>query len=661
MSTPAGDDDDEENWVDDEPMAGPHPVTSFLTNRLYTMFQGASKNAIKFVPDLFRRAPPSPPPPYMTPPTDSTPVHTLPAELLADIFQLGQDAHAELHEEIHADVDEDDEDEFMPFEILASHVCKRWRDVALGTPSLWVYVDFGEGPPFERSIAYLERSREAPLEVVIDCTSDSDDESDDSDGPEHEHEHDDGNETEEVSEDEGEEIAVLPEPEHAPPPPPSPPDTMSSLASRGRTHSSDGGSTHKASNDGKVKPSDLPTVRDLILPHAARWRSFDFRASSYAVVHGILHALAPIAELPTLEELQLHHYEENDEDDEHFPYKEMIGPVLPFNGKAPRIKSVSLWGVHLDWENCSFLRSPTLQHLELAYHALDVRPSYDAFKAILTDAPLVALSLSSSSPSDSPANWPTAKISVNTLTALTLGQLPPPHVSALLTRLHLPSLKFLALDFDPDDHSGTLEILSHPTQGLARGLETLKLNGMHASSAARKTFYAALSGVRELRIQAHHLPEHFVDALIPGALDEGDSDADEPAPPPGSANGAIKKHALTLPLLHTLIIMGVEGEVIRSLVAARSAEGAPLKTLLVERGDEIAQEDEEWLRKNVEEFDYYDDSEDEDDIEELDIEDGMEIDMMDEDEEMGSGSESEDEDGSEEGGLDGPPIGLDVD
>ena len=116
MSTPAGDDDDEENWVDDEPMAAPHPVRSFLTNRLNTMFQGASKNTIAFVHDLFRGPPPPPPPPYMTPPTDSTPVHTLPAELLADIFQLGQDAHAELHEEIHADVDEDD-DNVHAFEI----------------------------------------------------------------------------------------------------------------------------------------------------------------------------------------------------------------------------------------------------------------------------------------------------------------------------------------------------------------------------------------------------------------------------------------------------------------------------------------------------------------------------------------------------------------
>ncbi|KZV62201.1 hypothetical protein PENSPDRAFT_758880 [Peniophora sp. CONT] len=648
MSTPAGDDEDE--WVDEK--SGDEAESVSVHTAPMNWMPYFFNNAKRIIPNIsfFSPTAPPPPPPYMTPPTTSTPINTLPAELLADIFQLGQEAHAEQHAEENSEVEEDEEDDYMPFEILASHVCRRWRDVALGTPSLWTFVDFGEGPPFERSIAYLQRSREAPLDVIIDCTTDSDD--DDESDLEH---GGDGNETEEVSEDEGEEIAVLdPLPEHVPHPPPSPPDTMSSLASRGRTHSSDGGSTHAPSNDGHVKPADLPTVRDLILPHASRWRAFDFRASSYAVVHGILHALSAVPELPILEELQLHHYEENEDDDESFPYKDMKGPILPFNGKAPRIKSVSLWGVHLDWENCTFLRSSTLEHLELAYHALDVRPPYSVFQSILTNASLTGLNLASSSPSDSPSTWPTSKINVPTLIALTLAQLPQPHVSALLTRLTLPNLKYLSLDFDPDDHSSTLDILSHPTHGLARGLESLKLNGLHASSAARKSFYAALGGLRELRMQAHHLPEHFIDALIPGALDEGDSDIDEPGPPPTSSNGTIKQHTLTMPLLTSLTIMGVDGELVRSLVHARKAAGAPLTTLMVERGDALDEEDEVWLRGNVEEFGYYDDSDDED-VEEFDVGEGVEVDMDDDDEEE---DDDEDEEGDGEGALQGE---LDVD
>lgn len=33
--------------------------------------------------------------------------------------------------------DDDDEGPVMPFQVLVSHVCQRWRQVALDTPDLW--------------------------------------------------------------------------------------------------------------------------------------------------------------------------------------------------------------------------------------------------------------------------------------------------------------------------------------------------------------------------------------------------------------------------------------------------------------------------------------------------------------------------------------------
>ncbi|KAI0027946.1 hypothetical protein K488DRAFT_90279 [Vararia minispora EC-137] len=95
-------------------------------------------------------------PPYITPPVpDQTPINVLPVEILAIIFNSGADMQAESAN--------------PGFEVLVSHVCQRWRTVALKAATLWNRVSFDEGPPFERSRTYIERSRKAPLYIEINC------------------------------------------------------------------------------------------------------------------------------------------------------------------------------------------------------------------------------------------------------------------------------------------------------------------------------------------------------------------------------------------------------------------------------------------------------------------------------------------------------------
>ncbi|KAF8256728.1 hypothetical protein EI94DRAFT_1836641 [Lactarius quietus] len=70
------------------------------------------------------------------------PVNRLPTELLSHIFSfLGGGAYV----------------------VPASHVCQQWRDIALGTPSLWTTIR--EDDPFFAAQCFMERSRLMKLDV----------------------------------------------------------------------------------------------------------------------------------------------------------------------------------------------------------------------------------------------------------------------------------------------------------------------------------------------------------------------------------------------------------------------------------------------------------------------------------------------------------------
>lgn len=110
-----------------------------------------------------------------------SPVGRLPPEIISYIITIGDDEDQSIRdeqdrviEEADSEYDEDDNEvipevPFIPhFPTLFSHVCSRWRRIALENPSVWRRITFSEGPPFERAQAWLERSKASDLEVVID-------------------------------------------------------------------------------------------------------------------------------------------------------------------------------------------------------------------------------------------------------------------------------------------------------------------------------------------------------------------------------------------------------------------------------------------------------------------------------------------------------------
>ena len=58
------------------------------------------------------------------------------------------------------------------FPTLVSHVCRHWRLVAISTPALWTSLEFAEGPPYEKSKTWVERSKDCDLDICIDFTYD---------------------------------------------------------------------------------------------------------------------------------------------------------------------------------------------------------------------------------------------------------------------------------------------------------------------------------------------------------------------------------------------------------------------------------------------------------------------------------------------------------
>ena len=505
----------------------------------------------------------------MIPPKTGTPVNALPNELLSSIFVLGSEAEelggndAGDEEEAEEGASEGEDRRRLPFKVLVSHVCRRWRRVAVETPMLWTFLDFAEGPPFDKSQTWLERSKRCPLDIELDCTVDEDASSDESD-----------NHVDESSSNE----LVPPEDRVAMPGGPAPTKAK------------------ETKSLGRFSPADLPVVRDLILPHVARWRIFEFMVNDYQIMYGILSALAAVPEAPQLQALRLYHYGDY-RMYSHFNPPHLKQPFAPFCGRAPNLLQVTLWGVHVDWESCAFLRG--LEELELAYHPRDVRPSYETFTRILERSPdLHILTLRASGPAGSPEDWPSEVIELRSVKHLILTIVEPAYASAIMKHLVFSNLSTLELGFYEGDHSGFLEQLACPGRhqqhpSVCQNLIDLKISGLQCSPAAVGAFYGALPNLVSLNINCYHVPRLFFEYLFPGV-----SGAKE------------ETGGCYLPKLETLTTSNISGGEMCYLLLKRKA--VPIKHLHMDLRSTVLNDEKEWLEEHLETFEFFDGSDDED-------------------------------------------------
>jgi hypothetical protein len=560
-----------------------------------------------------KKQPPSPP--------RGTPVDSLPNELLSYIFTLGSEAEED-DDDDDDDEDEEEEDEYgvairrrrplrrLPFKVLVSHICRRWRTVVIETSTLWTHLNFAEGPPFAKSRTWLERSKECVLDIELDCTVDDDDD-------------DEEEEEVEVDSDESDDL-----------PDASSNDVVERVAPEEGRDAQSGDLTAPVKTKarrfpGRVSPVSLPIVRDLILPHAWRWRIFELMVNDYQIMYGILSTLSSIPEATQLQVLRLYHYDDDDDDEyDRFRPAHLRQPFFaPFCGRAPNLVQLALWGVHVDWTACADLLLQGLEELELAYHAKDVRPPYAIFARTLQRSPdLHILTLCASGPAGDPEDWPADVIELPSVKHLVLAFVEPPYASALMKRLVFPNLSTLALDFDAGDYSSFLAQLARPpppppahhlttTQrhALCHTLVDLKISGMQCTEAALAAFYAALGNLASLNLNCYHLPRHFFQLLFPHVRNDSDSD-DKNSNDDSDSDGQQRRRqheGCYLPKLETLSTSGIDGAEICDLLRRRVE--VPLKHVFMDSAADVDIDEETWIRGSVETFDFFDGSDDEDD------------------------------------------------
>ncbi|RDX53337.1 hypothetical protein OH76DRAFT_1399232 [Lentinus brumalis] len=575
--------------------------------------------------------------PFLAPKDGRCLINELPSELLSHIFTLGwtPERDQEDEEDDFDDVDEgasdelsyssgssdsgsddegdgedhdgshshhaDDEDRSrkLPFNVLVSHVCQRWRDVALSNSLLWNHISFVGPPPYERALTYLARAASAPLALTVDRTAEQEDEEFSDSG------HD-------VDEDDG-------------------------------------------PKDNDPDLSIITGIMDVIIPHIEHTQALQIMVSFYPQMHRALEMMGACHGAPILEVLQLYHYEDTDEH-ETFKWQDLREqPFVLFHGNLPRLTHVALWGVHVDWSPQGSPYLTGLTDIELAYHARDVRPSiYDFARILRTSPDLRTLTLCLSSPAGNPSEWPSGlplsaddmdidgtPLVLPKLSELVLAYLEPSYLLALLPRLAFPALTSLALDLEDEDYSDILTYLASPrslpqppqpplalrgpgvagspaaqrARSLLSNLTSLKIASLPCADPLVADAYRQLEKVVALNLNMLFLGDGWFDLLYPK----------DPAAP-ALANELLGAGELLLPRLETLTCTGVDGARMRELVSLRAAHGKPVKKVLMNQDDDVSEEDEQWLGEHLEKFEYFEGSDEEEDVLPVDDFDGFDTD-----------------------------------
>jgi hypothetical protein len=460
------------------------------------------------------------------------------------------------------------------FQVTVSHVCKHWRGVALGTPDLWSDIDLETGKhaaqSYRRASTYLSRSKGYPLSICIDVKEqDTDDES------------------------------VCSE---------------------------------RSGYQSPTTNAQLQELMALLIPHTGRWRKFKLVSESYFYFHTVLSRLSDAPPASSLEHLELHHFEEELEPEFlPFPYPNHKTPFVLFDDHAPKLQYVSLYGVHIDWHNTTFLKN--LHSLELAYLSQDVRPSFDDFFTILRSSPgLGTLDLCMSGPSGFPPEWPAflppppqddnyhdhhvpasfitqpraldEHMILPKLHELKLAYQSPEDLAAFFNRVSMPALHTLEIDLEDSEYTDFVQnhLIAPPKwegsssrESRLTNLKEFKIIQLPCTPKAIAELYATLVNLETINLDFDSLDEPFWEVLIPMRV-----------------NGVTVPANHLLPALHTMRVKGSRGSVLRQVVDARISVGLPLKKLYIEYGTEIDQDDDWWLQEKVEVVEYFEGSDEED-------------------------------------------------
>ncbi|KAG6909760.1 hypothetical protein DXG01_015476 [Tephrocybe rancida] len=287
-----------------------------------------------------------------------SPIQKLPVELLSYILAIG--AHGVENDDYSSVPSIDAETIKTP--LAFSGVSHHWRSVAHKTPSLWTsicitagLIDPGAGQGQPKAAArfnashletYLALSRNYPLNILIDARDQDWDFSEPEIPSDYEYS------------------------SYSPP----------------------------------FSSAHMSKAISMLLPHLTRWRSLSILTDSWAPMYVALSMIQPSiisAGAPLLESLTLMRCNDFISYSPTFQPPDMRHPAfLSLNDTSayphnplPRLRNLTLRGVHVDWTSLSTILSQTeygLDSLDLSSHSMDVRPTLHEFHQILSQSPNLA-------------------------------------------------------------------------------------------------------------------------------------------------------------------------------------------------------------------------------------------------------------------------------
>lgn len=332
----------------------------------------------------------------------------------------------------------------------------------------------------------------------------------------------------------------------------------------------------------------LQDVFELIMPHAARWRTLKVEVALVPQMKYVLQQICNCPAAPALRSLDLiHKIKFNDETRDTAAYKIIAARQagLPwFGGNAPALKKLKLLGVPF---TANTPLPSTLTTLELVEQSWALRPLYADFSRMLSGlSQLETLRLTKAGPRDDPPFWSEQPVQLRSLKNLHIKWADPSDIQALLERMIMDQLLELELDFYVENCDDLLQSLTraHPFMhhSVFSKLETLIVGGLRCSPNTVGEAYESLVKLKKLRLNFSFLSYAWYKAL--------------------------RRQPLLCRELVSFSARALPGENLRRLVQFRERAGVPLKQLRVapiEHELTLCRKDEEWLRKNVEDFKYY--------------------------------------------------------
>ncbi|PFH53398.1 hypothetical protein AMATHDRAFT_137706 [Amanita thiersii Skay4041] len=388
-------------------------------------------------------------------------IDTLPVELVSRIFQKGveHDHTSPFLLRPHHRQPITPQLPSLNYQLLVSHVCARWRAIALRTPSLWSLLIFCEAPHIDRARTLLSRIfPNGPLSGS------------------------------------------------APPSRVPPSRTLTILISTVASDSHVPGVT--------LSQPELHTILYMLRSYLPAWRALHLVVRDNLCKLVAREHLGNCGPAPLLETLQLYHFEDfrGAQDLYLATYRP---PVVVFANSLPKLRNISLIGVNLPWERSPYLYEGRLKRLELALHADSIRPPYEFWERMLrgcNTCGLEELALHYSGPrvgegeakyvwtgaddrTGSPDKGWRKKIWLSRLERLSLTDLDPDYLCKIMERLVLPAVKKLELDLPDQDFTGFVEMLAieRPYTEVATGTADDSLASPVSSSSDFTTLSSGLS------------------------------------------------------------------------------------------------------------------------------------------------------------------------